>query len=151
VFVLSDGRRFSCPGSAFARSTPSAAELGRAKACIALRRLRIPQSSQKVFAAITKARTCLASKGFRVAGGPVFPPDSRGPSGPDGELIVNTAAQAFIAFYTDSAKAKRLQVEIVQNAKRFGGQVERRDAVTIVWVKPPSSTLRNGLEACVFV
>jgi hypothetical protein len=63
---------------------------------------------------------------------------------------VGGADHVFVAFYTDSAKAQRLEGQIVQNAKRFGGQVERRGAVTIVWVKPPGSGTRNGVEACVF-
>jgi hypothetical protein len=151
VFVLTDGRRFRCLGSAFARSTPSANALVHANACAALKRLVITAASRAVFAAIGTARACLSAKGLRVSGGPVVPPDPHSPRSPDGELIVgNVAGGAFIAFYKDPRKAQRLEPDIVRNAKRFGGEVERRGAVTVLWIRRPASDLRNTVKACAF-
>jgi hypothetical protein len=151
VFVLMDGRRFRCLGSAFAGSTPSANALAHANACARLRRLVIPASSRAVFAAIGTARACLTAKGLRVSGGPVVPPDPHSPRSPDGELIVgDVAGGAFIAFYKDPRKAQRFEPEVVRNAKRFGGEVERRGAVTVLWIRRPASDLRNTVKACVF-
>lgn len=151
VFVLTDGRRFRCQGSAFARSTPSANALVHANACAPLKRLVIPAESRAVFAAIGTARACLTAKGLLVSGGPVFPPDPHSPRSPDGELIVGDAVSgAFIAFYNDPRKAQRLEPDVVHNAKRFGGEVERRGAVTLLWIRRPASDLRNTVEACAF-
>jgi hypothetical protein len=80
-----------------------------------------------------------------VTGGPVFP--QQGPNSPDGELITTGA---FIAFYTHAHKAQRLEPGIKQNARRFGGQVVRHGAVTVLWIHPPASGLRNALSGCAF-
>ena len=82
---------------------------------------------------------------MRVTGGPVLP--QQGPSSPDGELITGGA---FIAFYTDPRKAQRLEAAVKQNARRFGGQVVRNDAVTVLWIHPPASGLRSAVSVCTF-
>ncbi len=105
----------------------------------------MPASLQAVAARIAADRTCLTSKGLRVTGGPVFP--QQGPDTPDGELITNGA---FIAFYTDQRKAERLEPEVRQNARRFGGHVVRKGAVTVSWIGPPASGLRNAVSGCAF-
>jgi hypothetical protein len=126
--------------------------LVRTRGCVPLRRLRISASLRAVAARIEAARACLTSHGLRVTGGPVFPPASESPSSPDGELIAGTpsAGGAFIAFYSGAAKAQRLEPEVVHNAKRLGGLVERRGAVTVLWIRPPSSAARSSMEACAF-
>jgi hypothetical protein len=99
--------------------------------------------------ALGTVRTCLSMKALRVRGGPVFPQQS--PSSPDGELIVgNGSGGAFIAFYTDSMRARRLEPAVRQNARRFGGQVERHGAVTVVWIHPPPAGLRKSVLTCAF-
>jgi hypothetical protein len=105
----------------------------------------MPASLQAVAARIAADRTCSTSKGLRVMGGPVFP--QQGPNTPDGELITN---RAFIAVYTDQRKAERLEPEVRQNARRFGGQIVRNGAVTVLWVRPPASGLRNAVSGCAF-
>jgi hypothetical protein len=105
----------------------------------------MPASLRAVVERITAARACLTRKGLRVTGGAVFP--QQGPSSPDGELITRGA---FIAFYTDSRKAQRLEPEVRQNARRFGGQVVRNGAVTVLWIHPPASGLRNAVSGCAF-
>ena len=69
------------------------------------------------------------------------------PGSPDGELITGGA---FIAFYTDPRKAQRLEPEVRQNARRFGGQVVRHGAVTVLWIHPPASGLRGAVSGCAF-
>ncbi len=147
VFVLSDGRRFRCPPALGIGPTPGVRVLEHTKACTPLTQLTIPASTQAVFVAIEKTRSCLTKQGLRVTGGPVLP--SQGPNSPDGELlIVHDDAQTFIAFYNNSRKAQRLEPEVVQNAKRIGGQVMRRGAVTVLWTRPATSQLRNRVETC---
>jgi hypothetical protein len=91
----------------------------------------------------------MTTKRFRVSGGPVFPQQS--PTSPDGELIVgNGAGGAFIAFYTDAGRAARLEPEVRQNARHLGGQVERRGAVTVLWIRRPANGLRKVVLACAF-
>ena len=102
-------------------------------------------SLRAVAARIAVARACLTSKGLRATGGPVFP--EQGPGSPDGELITGGA---FIAFYTDPRKAQRLEPEVRQNAIRFGGQVVRHGAVTVLWIHPPASGLRGAVSGCAF-
>jgi hypothetical protein len=55
---------------------------------------------------------------------------------------------AFVAFYTDAAKAQRLVPVVIQNAQRSGARVERHGAVTIVWIHSSPSDLYNAVEAC---
>jgi len=61
------------------------------------------------------------------------------------------APGAFIAFYTDAAKARRLQAGLTRNARRLGGQIERHGAVTVLWVHPPASDLRAAVQTCASV
>lgn len=105
----------------------------------------MPASLEAVAARIAADRTCLTSKGLRVTGGPVFP--QQGPNTPDGELVTNGA---LITFYTDRRKAERLEPEARQNARRFGGQVVRKGAVTVLWIRPPASGLRKVVSGCAF-
>jgi hypothetical protein len=146
VFVLSDGQRFRCPSS-FENSTPSVSTLEHAKACVSLSRLVMPAAIRAVVVAIDAAHRCLAARHLRVTGGPVLPP--QGPNSPNGELIVgNGHGGAFIAFYTDPGRAKQLEPEVIQNARRLGGQVERHGAVTVLWIRSRTSQLRGSLRAC---
>jgi hypothetical protein len=148
VFVLSDGRRFRCPPAfGVGRPAPGVSVIEHTKACTPLTPLTIPASTRAVFARIEKTRSCLIKQGVRVTGGPVLP--SQGPNSPDGELlIVYDGAQTFVAFYDSSRKARRLELEIVQNVKRIGGQVVRRGAVTVLWTHPATSQLRDRVEVC---
>jgi hypothetical protein len=145
VFVLTDGRRFKCAGPAFARSMPTPSTLQHAKACTMMSPLAVPASLRAVVARIARDRTCLTSKGLRVTGGAVLP--RQGPNSADGELITEGA---LIAFYTDQRKAGRLEPQVKQNAKRFDGQVVRNGAVTVLWIHPPGSGLRDAVSGCVF-
>ena len=56
---------------------------------------------------------------------------------------------AFVALYADPGRAKEHAPWIRRNARRFHGSVDRLGRVTIVWVKPPSTTLRDGVHGCV--
>jgi hypothetical protein len=147
VFVIADGRRFRCQGSGVGRPQPTASSLARAAGCVALRRLSISPASHAVFAALVRVRACLLGRGYQVVGGPVLP--SQGPNAPDGELTVGThPAVPVIAFYDDPLKAARLEPAVIRRAKRFGGHVERRGAVTVLWLQAPASALRARLQAC---
>lgn len=147
VFVLSDGRRFSCP-STFARPTPSVSTLERASACIPLKRLEIGTSLQRVSQALATTRRCLSAQGFRAVGSPV--PPSQGAGAPQGELmLVRRGTSAFIAFYGSEAQAVSREPSLLKTAKHFGGLVERRGAIAIVWTATPSASLRHTVETCV--
>jgi hypothetical protein len=63
-------------------------------------------------------------------------------------ILGNGYPQAFVAFYEDPAAAQRKETTIMRNARRLGGEVERRGAVTAVWVRPPQRQLRESLQAC---
>lgn len=77
----------------------------------------------------------------------MLPP--QGSNSPNGELIVGNGHDgAFIAFYTNPGRAKQLEPEIIQNARRVGGHVERHGVVTVLWIRPPTSQLRDSLHAC---
>jgi hypothetical protein len=57
-------------------------------------------------------------------------------------------ARAFVALYADPARARELAPAIRRRARRGGAVVERLRRVTIVWVKRPDATLREGARAC---
>jgi len=146
-FVLSDGRRFSCAGSMFARSLPTVAGLVHAAACKPMSRLKLPAALRAVFATIARSRACLAGAGVAVSGGPVLPP--QGSPSPDGELDVgNGSGSALVAFYGDPREAQRLEPGVIARIRRFG-RVERHGAVTVVWIAATAS-LRASVRACVW-
>ncbi len=132
--------------------TPSTSQLEHANGCVPLSRLVTSASLRAVAARIDVVRACLRNRGLRVTGGPAFPSTPATPHSPDGELIAGAAntGGAFVAFYGTPDKAKRLEPEVRRNAARFGGQVERHGAVTVLWIHPPSSTARTTMEKCAF-
>lgn len=94
------------------------------------------------------ARACLEHAGFGVLGGPRPAGDK---NAPNVELILNgNPAPAFIAFYRGEARAERYEPQLIRNAARFNGSVERRGAVSIVWVQKPQADLRRQVHTCVF-
>jgi hypothetical protein len=97
--------------------------------------------------ALDRARTCLTAKGLHAIGAAVLPPNP-GANMADGELVISSTHPTFIAFYIDTAKARRAEAAVMRNARRINGQVERRGATTIIWTRIPSSKLRASVEAC---
>lgn len=147
LYVFSDGQRFRCSGSGSGRSASSTAALEHARGCVALTRIVISAAARAVIARIDTTRACLSKRDLPVSGGPVFPQQS--PSSPDGELIVGSGASgAFIAFYSDAGRAARLEPQVTLNARRVGGQVERRGATTVLWIHHAGKRLRAGVLAC---
>lgn len=101
--------------------------------------------------ALDRARGCLTARGLRAVGEPVLPPSPPGSTIADGEILLSSSIHpTFIAFYTDAGRARRLEPRVVQNARRVGGQVERRGAVTILWTHTPTRSLRGTVEGCAF-
>jgi hypothetical protein len=106
------------------------------------------ETSTPAAKAATKAQACLARAGVQAAVGPGQPGN---PSAPDAELTIRAhGIAAFVALYNDSGKADRLVGDLARNAKRFGGSVDHRGDVTVVWTKTPTSDTRSRLERCVF-
>ena len=149
-FVLSDGQQFRCR-QAFEGQTLTARVLVHTKGCVRLRSLVLSPAVRRMIAALDKARTCLTAKGLRALGGPVLPAVSRDSSSADGELVVGRSAAhaVFIAFYTDAARAQRLQASLMRDGRRLKGQVQRRGAVTVLWIHPPSG-IRAAVQTCAF-
>ncbi|MGO9961740.1 MAG: hypothetical protein ACLP50_38165 [Solirubrobacteraceae bacterium] len=147
VFVLADGRRFSCPPR-FAPAVQTASSLERSTACRTIAPLRLSSAVRRVTAAIESAQACLASHRVRAIGNAVLLPLAD-PSSPDGELIAGYLPNgALIAFYRNIEKAERLEPAVLRNARRLRAQVERRGAVTIFWWRPPTATLRRAVQTC---
>jgi hypothetical protein len=91
-------------------------------------------------------RTCLASSGFRVSGGPVSSA-LRGTSSVVTELL---APGAFIAFYPSEADATRAQPAVAQRVARLHGSLARRRDVTVLFVGDPlTAAQRQTLLRCV--
>lgn len=150
-FVLRDGRRFKCQGSAFEGSRPSASELADNKACVSLSRVAIPVVPRTVLIAMARVRTCLTNQGLQVTGGPVGPEGPGPPSGPYGVLNVSSVVNVptdtvLIAFDRHPRSAKRRKHHII----RSGAGEERRGAVTVEWLRTPASGLRTSVRACAF-
>jgi hypothetical protein len=103
-----------------------------------------------LIARIDSDRSCLRSKGLRALGGPAFPSQPPDPVQPDGELEFSASSSpTFIAFYTDAARAKRIEPELRREDAPKHVLLERRGAVTIVWTQAPAGDLRRTVWACV--
>jgi hypothetical protein len=139
-FELPNGRRFECNMASFRGSAATAGEVEASKACVAMP----PAASGGVIEAIAQVRACLRRDGFEVKGGPV-PPGAHAPGGPEGELVVG---DALIGFYVDPRSAERAEPEVLRNSGGLDGKPERRGAVTVVWVRPPTNDLRARVLAC---
>lgn len=145
TFALSDGRRFACPES-MALTHPSAGDVVRARSCS---RLPPATGTPAGNAAVARVRHCLAVRRLRSRGGPAPSSGAREGSGPDGELVVGDAGTgAIAAFYPSARVARQLERGVRQRARRFGGQVERRGAVTVVWTRSPASAVRAAVRHC---
>jgi hypothetical protein len=147
VFVLADGRQFSCPAS-FTHAVQTASSLERSTACRRLAPLHLGAAVRRVTAAIESTQACLTSHKVRTIGNALLPALAS-PNSPDGELIAGYLPNgALIAFYRDIKKAKGLEPAVLRNARRLRSQVERTGRVTILWVRRPSTTLRLAVQAC---
>ena len=151
VYTLADGRRFACPHSEQRLTTAGA--LAHARECRPLARLVVSAAMQARFAAIGRAATCLRASHLRVVGGPVYDGDTLGSGvpGPIGELDVGGASDgALIGYYTDAATADRLARTTRATARRTGGELDRHGAISMFWFRPPRSSLRAVVLACLF-
>lgn len=147
VFVLADGRQFSCPPR-FARAVQTASSLERSTSCRTIARLHLSAAVRRVTAAIESAQACLTSHKVRTIGNALLPPLASSNS-PDGELIAGyLPSGALIAFYRNIEKAERLEPAVLRNARRLHSQLERAGAVTIFWSRAPTAALRHAVQAC---
>jgi hypothetical protein len=148
TFVLNDGRRLSC-NRTFKGPTPSVPQLLR-DGCRWLAPLKLSSAMRALIARMDDDRSCLRSKRLRALGGPAFPSHPPDPVQPDGELVVSSSGYpAFIAFYTDAARAKRIEPELRREDAHKHVLLERRGAVTIAWSQAPASDLRQAVWGCV--
>ena len=151
VFVLGDGRRFSCP-PAFAHRVQTATTLEHGKGCHPLSPLAIPVSWRPGLAALQRAGACFTDQGLRVSGGPSLGAPSHGPQTPIGELFVQHGnAPIFVAYYESAQAAQRFEPIVAASAKRFGGRLARAGRVIVLWTRPPTNSQRKAVEACAFV
>ena len=147
VFVLADGRRFSCP-QRFGRAVQTASALERSAACRVIAPLHLSAAVRRVTATIESTQVCLASHTVRAIGNAVLPPLAD-PASADGELIAGQLPKgALIAFYRDTKKATRLEPAVLDNARRIHAQVERRGGATILWLRMPAPPLRRAVQDC---
>jgi hypothetical protein len=145
VLVLSDGTRFRCPQD-FAHMVGDTLQL--AGTCRRLAPVAIPLSWRVVLAALARTRSCLTSRGLRVAGGPSLGLPSNSPQTPLGELsIENGTAPTLIEFYASSPVAQQLEPSAIDKVKPFG-LVARHDEAIILWTGRPTTERRMLTEAC---
>ena len=145
-FVLDDGRRLGC-NRMFNGPTPSVPQLLR-DGCRWLTPLKVSRAMRAVIARIDSARGCLTSNGMRAVGGPAFPSRPPDPIQPDGELVIRSRHPTFIAFYTDAARAKRIEPALRREDSGKGVLLERRGAVTIAWSQAPAGDIRHTVWEC---
>jgi hypothetical protein len=147
TFVLNDGRRLGCDRN-FVGPTPSVPQLLH-DGCRWLTPLKLSRSMLAVIARIDSVRGCLTSEGLRAAGGPAFPSRPPDPAQPDGELVISSSHPTFIAFYTDTARAKRIEPVLRREDAHQPVLLERHGAVTIAWSQSPPGEDRHAVLACV--
>src|SRR5881275_670674 len=71
---------------------------------------RSPFDTRQLRSRSIRDRSCLVSKGLRAVGGPAFPSRPPDPTQADGELVISSSTRpTFIAFYTDAARAERIE------------------------------------------
>jgi hypothetical protein len=147
TFVLNDGRRLGCSRSIVGPPTtvPQLLHDG----CRWLTPLKLSRSMRAVIARIDSDRRCLTSKGLRVVGGPAFPSGPPDRTQPNGELVISSAHPTFIAFYTNAARAKRIEPALRRDDAHEQVRLERRGAVTIAWSETPTGELRSAVWDCV--
>jgi len=146
LYVFSDGRQLRC-GKQFNGQTPTVRQLERA-GCRRLAPLKLSASERALIARLDQARSCLTARGRRALGGAILPPIPPGSTQPDGELVISSTHPAFIAFYTDAARAMRLEPGIRRDALRTHALVERRGTVTVVWTRAPAGEERGAVWTC---
>lgn len=146
TFVLADGRRLGCNRS-FAGPTPDVAQLLH-EGCRWLKPLKLSHSMRALIARIDSVRGCLESTGLRAAGGPAFPSGPPDPTQPDGEVIISSTHPTFIAFYTDAAKARRIEPALRRDDAPKHVLLERRGAVTVAWTQAATEGLRHTVWTC---
>lgn len=147
MFVLTDGRRFSC-NRLFTGPGPTVSQLEQAAGCRRLPSLVLSPAERALSARLDRARGCLIAKGLRVLGAPVLPPPRVSSTEPDGELVISSTTPTFIAFYRTAARAQRIEPTLRRSDAHAPVLLERRGAVTIAWSRPPGSGLRNMVWAC---
>lgn len=140
-FVLSDGRRFRCRHELNGQPTGRAV---KAAGCVRLRPLVLSAAQRSLISKIDRARNCLRGKGLRASGGPVLPVNSQTA---DGEIVVSSTHPTFIGFYSDVAKARRVESSSARFV-RSHSLVEDRGTVRIIWTRAPTSGLRRTVEGC---
>lgn len=92
-------------------------------------------------------KRCVQAAGIPTVAGRPGPGDE---DAPDLELVLSRLdAPAFVALYADPGRARENAPSIRRRARHFHGSVDRLGRVTIVWVKPPSATVRDSVHACV--
>jgi hypothetical protein len=89
---------------------------------------------------------CLRDANIPTAAGRPGPADE---DAPDLELALRGPAAALVALYADPGRARENAPAIRQRTRGFDGSVERLGRVTIVWVSPPSTTVRDRVHGCV--
>lgn len=147
TFVLEDGRQLDCNRD-FTGPTPTVPQLLR-DGCRWLATLKLSSAMRAVIARIASARKCLTSRQLRAVGGPAFPSRPPDPTQPDGELVISSTHPTFIAFYTDAARANRIEPELKRADSGKHVILERRGAVTIVWTQAPAGDTRESVWRCV--
>lgn len=147
TFVLNDGRRLGCNRN-FVGPTPGVPQLLR-DGCRWLAPLKLSPAMRAVIARIDSDRRCLESKGLSAAGGPAFSSSPPDPAQPDGELVIRSSHPTFIAFYTDAAKADRIEPVLRHDDAHMPVRLERRGAVTIAWSQAPAEDMRHTVWGCV--
>jgi hypothetical protein len=63
--------------------------------------------------------------------------------------VISSAHPTFIAFYTDAARAKRIEPKLRRDDSGKHVMLERRGAVTIVWTQAPADDTRQSVWGCV--
>jgi hypothetical protein len=96
---------------------------------------------------IDRVSGCLTNLGYMLTGGA---PQVGDRDAPDYEIILHSPrGGAFIGFYKNESRAKRLATQLRSSAKRTrGAAVERHGTINIVWVDLAGSAARDGVRAC---
>jgi hypothetical protein len=63
--------------------------------------------------------------------------------------VISSTHPTFIAFYTDAARANRIEPELKRADSGKHVILERRGAVTIVWTQAPAGDTRESVWRCV--
>jgi hypothetical protein len=98
----------------------------------------------------SRARACLGDAGFRTNLAPVPPEEDEVPAFEVGfQRGKDPRAGGLLAVYEGEAEARRQLPAVEDNTVDFGGAIDLRGPIMVVWFKPPEAATERDVLRCI--